>query len=460
MAEDIYNFPSLKIENESDVQTVVWANVYGVDSESQTMTVYVRDIEQMIPDIPINNMISYHGIGVRIMPVARDSIVLLLKSGENYFHIGYALDGLSSLTSDLLGKKTTPILLQRYLEEGEVQLLGLSGNEVLLTNDGNVLMKSSNNSYVKLDSFSSTLEGYFANMKYEMDGVRIRAGNVRRSLSGTLRKEDYFVETEDEEEPFKPLSELIEQEDGTIEPYEHHKEFTVQVGTLQDEDGEDLDFKQGDIANSSPQTGWMSLASQVIDEKGRPMEIGGERVQFFVRMTNGGGMAITENSSFYILDNLGRSHTKFTAPKSTSDTTNSSKGLRVTPENYIDVSDSGISLTHKGGFVDLKTDKDGAPEINLSDGSGRNVKLNSMGLTLNMAEAYISLNAKEINFDAEKFTFGGMLAAVNGDTVFKAKMTAAMLDAHIHLGPSGPPAVPLMTMVMSGQIASTGVNVG
>lgn len=440
-------------------QKLVWAYVININKTAQTMTVRLRENGEEIPNIPINNMITRHGIGVRMIPVPHDTIVILLKLTEDYVHIGYGLQNLDTITQDSSNSKVTSALLQRYLDEGEVQLLGVANNEVLLTNDGNVLIKSQSNSFVKLEDLSSTFEGLFSNLKFEMDGVRIRAGNMRRPLKGPQKEEDYIVYALETEE-VKKATDLEETEDGEFEEHLYFKEFTVQVGTVMDsETGVDKPFDQRNPAGSSPQIGWMSLANQVIDETGVEYKLEGKNVQFVIRTANGGGIAITEDNSFYILDYSpgtpgGKNFTKFSTKE------DSSKGIRASDNNFIDIGNAGIKIFHHNASIDAKLDASGNPEISLNSGDGKGVIVNSFGTLINATKGYATVEAKEFQVNAEKITFGGMAAAVTGDSLLKAKQYITEQDLHQHTGPAGPPAKPLMPLVLTGTLVATGINVG
>lgn len=454
----LFDYPAARLSTRSDkTEMVVWGYVVSIDKQKQQMMVKLQTTEQEVP-VRINNHISRHGFGVRFIPVPRDTIVILLKVNEDYLHIGYALENIEQYTQDSSNSKTTIGLLQRYLDEGEVQLLGIGNNELLLSNDGSVLIKTQSNAYIKLEDISSTMEGHFANMKMEMDGVRVRAGNMRRPLKGAQREDDYLV-MKDEDGSVSKVTDLEEQ-DGELEDHSYMKEFTVQVGTIIDpETGIDKKFDQRDPASSSPQIGWFSLANKVVDETGEEYKLEGKNVQFVLRTANGGGLAVTEDNSLYILDyspgtSGGKNFTKFSSTKD-------SKALRASEDNLIDLSDAGIRIFHKKANIDIKLDEpDGDPEINISTGDGRGIILNKMGIYLNASKSYVTIDAKEIQLNAESVTFGGMNAAVTGDTVFKAKQTATELDMHTHAGPAGPPTQPLIPKVLAGSIVPDGFNVG
>jgi len=457
----LHSEPSARITSQArTVQRVVWAFVKSIDKMSQTMTVSLRENGQEIPEIPINNMISQHGIGVRMIPVPNDTIVILLKLNDEYIHIGYGLQNLDKFTQDSSNSKQTGVLLQRYMDEGEIQLLGLTNNEILLTNDGNVLIKTQNNAYIKLENISSTLDGHFANLKFEMDGVRVRAGNMRRPLKGAQKEEDYIVFAHETEE-VKKITDLKEDETtGELEDHTLYKEFTVQVGTVIDpETGIDKEFDQRNPAGSSPQIGWMSLANKVVDETGKEFKLEGQNVQFVIRTANGGGLAITEDNSLYLFDYSpgtegGKNFTKFSSKE------DSSKGIRTSDNNFVDVGNDGINIFHKNANISVKLDGSGNPEISLNTGDGKGIVLNSFGTLINATQGYATVEAKEFQVNAEKITFGGMKAAVTGDSLLKAKQYVTEQDTHLHTGPAGPPSKPLMPFVLAGTLVATGVNVG
>jgi hypothetical protein len=459
------NHPILKHLAHRESHLIIEGVVTGVDSETQTMSVKIpSEGDRLISKVPINNFISAHGVGIRTMPIPGDSFVLLLRSGAHYTHIGYCTEGIIDFTQNKKNSKNSNILLQRYLESGEVQLLGLTKNEILLTNDGSILIKASGSSYIKLDDYASTLEGYFDNMKYEMDGVRIRAGNTRRPLKGYGREEDFVVKTNAGE--VKAESAIT---DAEAEPYTMMKEFTVQVGTVQDTKGIDFPFNSLDLTNSSPQVGWMSMATQVVDEQGTPLKLQGQDVQFLIRTANGGGIAITADNSLYVLDygskanatdttmlNVGKNATKLSGGEGP-------KFLRASANDFVSVTSTGIQIQHRSGAaIILQEDVNKGAEISISNKIGQNITLNSMGLNINIAGGLVNFTGKTINFNAESYSFGPAIKPA-ADNTFKAALTAALIDAHLHPGPMSPPIYPtalfvnLTGEVLAGSITGTGL---
>lgn len=454
-----YDTPSQKIAKEVEARTIHWGEIVSVDTESQIMKVRIEEIQQTIP-VTINNFFTTSGIGFKVMPVARNSIAILLRNGEKFWHIGYALDSANNITDDKKVLKSTGLLLQRHLDEGEVQIVGATGNEILLNNDGHVLVKTKDGSFIKLDSNSDTFEGLFRNLKFEMDGVRIRAGHARRMKRAFTKEEvDMVLDSSDE---VKAASKLTKEE---LEDFIPINEFTVQVGINKDDDGLDNDFDQRSPSSSSPSVGLMAMSNKVLNEKGNPVKILGKDVVFVIRMSNGGGLAVTEDNSTYLLDYRGKNFTKFggggqsASAGETSDT--ESKSLRAGDNNFIDVSKKGVRLQHESRTsLEIKSDQDEKGEMILTNDTGRNITLNKMGVSINMDGAYVSITGKEINLNAEKITLGGPIAATAGDVFFKAKLTAALFDTHVHAGPVGPPIVPWTPVVLSNTITTTGFAAG
>lgn len=450
------NHPILKHLAHRESHLIIEGAVTGVDSETQTMSITIpSEGGRLISGVAINNFISAHGAGIRTMPIPGDSFVLLLRSGAHYTHIGYCTEGIIDFTQNKKNSKISNILLQRYIESGEVQLLGLTKNEILLTNDGSILIKTSGSSYIKLDEYVSTLEGYFDNMRYEMDGVRIRAGNTRRPLKGYGREEDYVVKTTAGE--VKAESAIP---DATVEPYTMMKEFTVQVGTAQDTKGIDFPYNALDLTNSSPQVGWMSMATQVVDEQGTPLKLQGQDVQFLIRTANGGGIAITADNSLYVLDygskdddgviNPGKNATKLSGGENP-------KFIRASDNDFVSVANEAVQIQHNSGAaIIMQKDANNESELTLSSKNGQSVLLNSMGCTVNATGGFVHLIGKEIIFNAEKYTFSPALVAAQ-DKILKASLFATMHDAHVHAGPNGPPVTTLTPVLSLTNLVATGV---
>jgi len=285
-----------------------------------------------------------------------------------------------------------------------------------------------------------------------MDGVRIRGGNVRRPLrTNTKEDDDMMINAAGDIVRLKDLEET----DGELESYVPLKEFLVQVGTQQDDKGLDKPFDQSDPSASSPSVGQFGIGDKLLDETGEPIKILGKEVKGIFQLTEGGGLAVTEDNSLYLLDYGGKNYTKFGAGLST-------KSLRSGDNTFVEVSgDQGLTLNHRSrNSIKIQSDQDGYGETTITNDVGRGITVNKMGTAINCDGAYASITAKEINFNAEKVTFGGLLAAVTGDALFKAKLTATAIDLHVHAGPLGPPIVPITPLVLSGAIASTGMNVG
>jgi hypothetical protein len=443
-------------------EEILWGYVKSIDNEKQTMNVFIPSRNIVVPDIPINNNSSRHGIGVRVMPVPQDSTVLLIRDGMKYFHFGYALEGIERFTDNSKSTKSTTSILQRYLESGEVQMLGIANNEVLLTNDGSVLIKTKDNSYVKLENYDSVLEANVANMKFNLDGVRIRAGNVRRPLKDGSRSDDFLVMTEDGS--IKAESDLVLNENGSFEDFTYLKEFFVNVGTIQDSDTSiDKPFVVKEPNTSSPNVGFMSLANQVVGEDGKVYKVNGQRVQFLVRMTNGGGIAITEDNSLYIMDFLNKNFTKFSSGLN-------SKCLKASDTNLLEVADQAIRLDYKKATIDLKLDKDKSPEITtsigLSNGVSRYTTINPFGYKIDMTEAFINAIAKDIILDySNTLTIGPGNASTSAEMLIRGLKLAGALDSHTHKGPIGPPTFinymnGLVIGLQTGDLAVPGVILG
>ena len=82
-----HDYPALKLSEMSGKQYIVWGFVSSVNPETQMMKVKLPEFDEETPDIPINNMTSVRGVGFRVMPVAKHTIVILMKVGNRIFQI-------------------------------------------------------------------------------------------------------------------------------------------------------------------------------------------------------------------------------------------------------------------------------------------------------------------------------------------------------------------------------------
>ena len=186
-----------KQKSNVDKNNIVWGLVKSVNSEAQTMSVEImKENPEIASDIPINTLFTNTGFGFRVMPIPNKTVAILYRLDHNkYFNLGFYSDNLQSFMSDRNGDKESEsgALLQRYLENGEVQITSLSKNEIYLAEDGSVLLKAGYGASLKLDNNMHRLDGTFANMKYEMDGVRIRAGNIIRPVVESTNEDDFIL---------------------------------------------------------------------------------------------------------------------------------------------------------------------------------------------------------------------------------------------------------------------------
>ena len=116
--------------------------VATVDAEKQTMSVNIPGVGQ-VPDIYINNAVSLTGSGVRVMPVPSITRALIYEQKSIFYHIGTYHNavgddninlGLAPYTNDSNGNKNTndEVVLQRYVDAGEVCITGYSSAEIYL----------------------------------------------------------------------------------------------------------------------------------------------------------------------------------------------------------------------------------------------------------------------------------------------------------------------------------------
>jgi hypothetical protein len=390
----------MKIPESLDVRTskgfdyidtkLIWGKVTSVNLEAQTMNIRIPgDVDKIVSNIPINNSMTLGGIGFRFIPIPNETSVILYEQNGVWYHIGYYLKDLSSrelygleeFTESKKSDKSDALLLQRYLEMGEVQIVSISRSEIYLSNDGSILIKDANNDFLKLDCNTNTFEGNYANIKQRMDGVILRGGNTRRSIDPDTKEEDYVNYTEEEKS----------------------KEFTVMVGLLQDEFGLDYSEEYSGLM-LSPFVGILSLANNVYNESGEEELLYDTPLHFLLRTGTGAGFGINEDGIIYINDYISSNYVKFT----TGDTS-----------LEIKINDSTTTINTDGELTFTN------PQSTISIDKSGNIKIISS----------TSIEIKSGDASIEKSTLGETL---------KEKLDALMdlLIAHQHntgVGPSQPP---------------------
>jgi hypothetical protein len=399
--------------------------------------------------VSIGNMFADCGFGMRIMPVAgKTNINFFEDTFGHRYHIGYDLTNLETITDSASGEKqdTSPNVLIRRLEEGEAHISALPGNEILLSIDGGILIKSQYGSFIKLDNYLNRLEGSFSNVLYEGDGVRWRMGNVIRPTRSDTTEDQYMVRDE--------LLNVVGMDTlayGAV--WSPIKEFSFRVGTVQDLDNAYRDYVDKAI---SPSVGEFAMADIVVDESGLGEFRASEPVQCKLRLQNGAGFLITQGGSFYLNDEI-----TFNPIKFDNSVTNAERSLRIR-DNYISISSidpntPGGSETPKwlteiaiGHESNSKIELNNLGNVRIQETSGRYFVLDDFGATLNVTDRVASIIAKDIKLLADNVTIGGSANVPMIDRLLKITQFSTLYDlfvtavcSHVHTGPTGPPAPPL-----------------
>jgi len=431
MRGSITSNETINFNDKIESDNISWGIIDKIDTQKQIMSVLLPSKPRAKPqsvNVPIGNAVTNYGAGFRLIPFSggRTAVYLFEDTGGKYHHMGYVLDNLKNITDDVTGESQDNAnrVLIRHLEEGEAQMSGAYGNEFFLSVDGSALVKTQFGSYLKLDNYMSRLEGNFSNLKYEMDGVRLRMGNVIRPTRPDTTEDQFIVKGADD--IIKSSDQLVEGETWT--PL---KEFTVQVGTVQDPLSKYTDYVNPLL---SPTIGTFSIADTYIKEDGTGLYSGGSLVQAYLRMFNGGGFMITEDGSFSIMDYTNWSSIKFP-------TINPERSMRLRG-SLVSVAESSdteakfkteILMNHESGAqIEVREGY-----VQLTEATGRYVKLDNFGFNITVPDAAVSINAKDIQLsvDGGSVSIGGMPT----DGVLKATQTSLMFDTHTHAGPVGPP---------------------
>ena len=317
---------------------VFWGLVTRVDSELNVMDVdiYSGNVETTAKNVQINTMLTSYGAGLRIIPKSGVTLVLLIReTAEEWYHIGFYLDGvdtyLSDKKSDYEFANNMYIPLRRFLEEGETQLTSMSGNEIFLSNEGSILIKSQYGAYLNIDNMVHKLDGFFANLKYEMDGVRIRSGNVFRPVDKVTREEILIYSTTSSGVAVVKAEDMLtstEETNATL-----IKEFTVQIGTKQDP------TTGIDDPIISPSIATLSFGDKIIDEWGSEVKVDATSLKAILKfsefLTNNGdslsglSLSFDHEGSLVLADTTNGNYIKFKTSTNLLDETKHETDLTV-----------------------------------------------------------------------------------------------------------------------------------
>ena len=423
------NNETTRVNSNISVGRIRNGTVNTIDTQKQELSVKL-DSKRYVP-CAIGNPVTNYGAGLKIIPMAGMSKVIIYEdAGGTCYHIGYDLSSVGSITDDRLGKsqENNPLLLKRHLVEGDVQLSGTYGSEIFLPIDGSILLKNSLGSSLYLDNYMSRLEGNFANTKFEMDGVRLRMGNIIRPTVSETTEDQYMVRGS-KDDKIKGADSLDKDED-----YLQLREFTVQVGTIQDPDNKYRDYVSDNPKDDlSPSIGEFSISDAYVRENGKPYYMSLKPVQCFLKMRSGGGFMIGDDGSFYVMDYNNYSSTKLSSEDE--------RALRLR-KSYITVAKQDDDTAEYETEIKLSHESNAGIEIRegyvqLQEKTGRYFLLNEYGAMLNAPEASINIISKDINLmaDGGSVSIGGFPT----DGVIKATYSSLMFDTHVHMGPSGPP---------------------
>lgn len=475
---------------------IYYGDITKVDSVKQTMSVFVRTLHDT-DDIPINQMLTLAGSGVRTMPVPGTVLALLYKdlsgtSKSGYHHIGYFLpeDDLKNASADRGETQTGKLSLLRYLEPGETQLLSMGQAEIFLANDGSVKINSGSDNFINLNEYTQAIEMHANDLDIQIQDVSIKAGRVKRVLDADKKNTN-----------IPEILRTIVNEGEDNESVTTHTEFRVDIGTKYDESTGNpiLDTDSTTKLDTAPTTGTLAFASKIFNQVGEPeilLKTLETVVNFLLKLPSKIHMGVDEFGNFYIVNEQTDSYFKFRTNFSTEDEDTTQLDF-VTSEMAFSCNKEKFSILNKdnndqmsfgkdssgnteyavrcGNNMTSFNDKEG-PSLKHSSGSaiqftntgdviiqhkcGSSLMLKETGFDANMAGGVITLTAKTANIiGTEAINLGAPPSAASSELLLLGDATADFLDKafdnHIHKGPMGPPVVPLLmkiTTSVAGQL--------
>jgi hypothetical protein len=479
--------------SQSNQGPIYYADITRVDSIKQTMSVFVRSLHDT-DDVPINQMLSLAGAGIRSLPVPGTVLALLYKdtsgrSDVGYHHIGYFLPqkNLEEGTANRDETKIGKVSLLRYLEPGEAQIISMGQAELFLSNDGSVKINSGSGNYINLNEYTQSAEIMATDLDIQVLDVSIKAGRIKR------------VPKEHQTETNNPsIMRDIENEGEEDENITTHTEFRVDIGTVYDSEtgNPSVEANEDTGIHSAPATGTLAFASKVYDQEGEQEKLLQNLdtiVKFLLKLPSKMHMGVDEYGNFYIVNEQTDSYFKFRTNFSDSDTDTTqldfvtsemsfscnrekfsiinkdnsdqmsfgkdengntefsircgNTGSGSTAKNVMSFSDKeGPSLTHSSGSGISFTD-DG--DVIIKHKCGASAMFKSTGFDLNMAGGSIMLTSKNtVLVGTDGVTLGIPPTSDSSECLLLGEATADFLDQafdnHIHKGPMGPPTIPLL----------------
>lgn len=426
--------------NETDIY---YGIVVKVDPEKQVMDVKVPGADNVTySGIPINQACSPAGWGVRAIPIPHVTYVLLHHSvtyEKRFYHVGYFYPSLEATTQNRTNTKQGQLLFQRYLEPGEVQLVSLGQAELLLKNDGSVLVKAGSGNFLKLSEIYNTLEGSVSDVQLDNYRVHLSSGRTKRA---TTPEESNIIE-------------VLRDDDSNP-----HIEFRVDVGSELDSDtGAPRTQKHPTYGyDIYPTVASLTVGSKVFDLKGEPETILKDNTTSLVTLfktASGLKIGVDEEGSVYIVNSATDSHIKFTCNK---DYQNNEVIDKTEVEVHINKSVTKITeygelqytntydKDGNNGQVNLTFSKKGEMLLELSTdgGSSKNtVEISEKAILLqDTKNNRITLDSQSGELHLEGSS-GSLEKSVLGETLKTVleKLMDALIN-HNHptgVGPSGPP---------------------
>ena len=460
---------NLKVSlNTEKTSLVHWGPVTSISPSNSTMSVQViSDGGITATDIPINQFFTTTGAGIKYMPVISSTYALLYKANTtktSYVHLGFFSPDVSPLVADPLYTKKGDLIYQRYLKEGEIQIISITGTEIFFSENGDLFIKNNKNSFIKLNNYFNDLEIHVPNVSIANYNVNIKTGRVVRNTLDAITKD-------------------VKVNPSTKEAY---TEFTIDIGTT-------YNIETG--LPISTRTGTLSFSDRVFNLQGQPETAyqGAEHfLNFLLNLMSGIKISVDEAGDLHVVSKSNNSRFSIQTGEG-SGGKDLTEIFFKTKSSEFRVSEEVFSYVHKvlGYFINLEIKEDGTSSfairigdntitlsadrglqisqesgagiiygedgsIIINDTKGHTLVMNDTGITYNSDGDMHTFCGDTVNITTAKGIVVGNAAT---DGVLLASKTALLFDSHVHAGPSGPPVVPWTPQLASVLVAS-GVKVG
>lgn len=271
--------------------------VISVDAESQTMT--CATTSGTVSGIPINNISTLSGVGIRMMPIPHMTRVLLVDQCGMLYHLGTYYNQRNDKQEDIGLKQYTNNekydkecsdqgILQRFLSEGEISITGPAYSEIFFPSNGDVLIVNSEFTSIKLDSRLNSIISETTSHVVECENLECTMGHASRHVAGSSKEREKVYKTQTGVRPESDITKFSEEASDITE-------FNVAIGL-----NKNVNTKVFDDESPQPELN-MVLSNAVLDNTGDVVKYDGNPLYYLLKIKPANVMAVVDYAGNLVL---------------------------------------------------------------------------------------------------------------------------------------------------------------